>query len=46
LGRNGVGPSEGANALERGCQLSETETAYQGLLDDEKGGLSFRNTFS
>jgi hypothetical protein len=31
--------------VEGGCQLRETETLYQGLLDREKSSLSPENTF-
>lgn len=31
--------------VEGGCQLKETETAYQGVFDDQEGGLSLENTF-
>ena len=32
-------------SVEGGCQLRETETAYRGLFEGQKGGLSLENTF-
>ena len=32
-------------SVEGGCQLRETETAYRGLSEGEKGGLSVENAF-